>query len=71
MNIKGDNEITIWDQIVSQQDKITRIVSDIITPGILDTLVEEIGGVLVTIKSYDFDGGQEYEHLDSTRRRIP
>ena len=62
MNTKGDNAIAIRDQIVRHQDKITRIVCDI-TSGSLDTLEEEIGGVLVTIKSHHFNGGREYGHL--------
>ena len=62
MNTKDDTAIAIRDQIVRQQDKVTRIVGDI-TPGSLDTLEEEIGSVLVAIKSYHFKGGWEYVHL--------
>ncbi len=62
MNSKGDTVIAIRDQIICQQDKVTRIVGDI-TPGSLDTLEEEIGGILVKIKSHHFTGRQEYGHL--------
>ncbi len=61
-NVKEDIVSVIWDQVIRQQDKMTQIAYGI-TPGSLDTLEEEIGGVLVTIKLHHFKRGCKYKHL--------
>ena len=53
---------------------ITRIVGDI-TPETLDIIEEEIGGILVSVKSTHYDQGSKYGHLvvilgDTRMRKI-
>ena len=45
------------DTILSQKDSITKIIGDV-NPESIDRLEEEIGGILTTVKSYHFEGGQ-------------
>ena len=62
MTSKSDVESSIRDQIVAQQDKVTRLHGDI-SPETVDNLEEELGGIVVNIKSHHFVRGAEFGHL--------
>ena len=62
MSTSSDSAITVHEAIIAQKDTITRITGDI-TPEDVDQLQEEIGSILVTIKSHHFRGGRTNGHL--------
>ena len=53
---------TTRDTILAQKERITRIVGDIDADDV-DNLEEELGAILVTIKSTHFPQGAKYGHL--------
>ena len=59
----GNCATVVLDLLTRQNDTITHIVGDI-TPETLDILKEEIGGILVSVKSTHYDQGAKYGHLD-------
>ena len=64
MVVYSGNRVTVVrDLLTSQKDTITRIFGNI-TPKALDILEEEIGGLLVSVKSTHYDQGAKYGHLD-------
>ena len=58
----GNRATVVSDLLTSQKDAITRIFVDI-TPETLEILREEIGGILVSVKSTHYDQGAKYGHL--------
>jgi hypothetical protein len=53
---------TTRDAIAAQKDKVTRIIGEV-TLDDVDTLEEELGGVLVSIKSNHYEQGAKFGHL--------
>ena len=54
----GNRATVVRDILTAQKDMITRIVRDI-TPETLDILEEEIGWILVSVKSTHYDQGSK------------
>ena len=57
-----DRATMICKAIISETDKLTKIVYDI-TPEGLDILEESIGEILTKHKSYHFTRGTDFGHL--------
>ena len=62
MSTESDSAIKVREAIIAQKDTVTRITGDI-TPEDVDQLQEEIGSILVTIKSHHFRGSRINGHL--------
>ena len=58
----GNRATVVLDLLTSQKDTITRIFVDITTKT-LDILEEDIGGILVSVKSTHYSQGAKYGHL--------
>ena len=58
----GNRATVVLDLLTSQKDTITRIFGDITTKT-LDILEEDIGGILVSVKSTHYGQGAKYGHL--------
>lgn len=50
--------------LINLRDKMTRLIGAI-TPEVVNTLKDEIGGVFTVIKTHHFTQGQKYSHLAS------
>ncbi len=62
MSHKNDLAASACDQMLAQQDKITRLHGDI-NPETVYTVEEEIGNITTTVKLYHFKEGNVFGHL--------